>query len=78
VEDRRVATSRSSPPRAARGRGQQGDKSPSHIQKIFSLLYGMRKSQHAADVKDQHERHERKKIIKSVKEIHAHLDLQPP
>jgi hypothetical protein len=38
----------------------------------------MYKSKHAADVKDQHERHERKKIIKSVKEIRAHLDLQPP
>jgi hypothetical protein len=35
-------------------------------------------SQHAADVKAQHERREIKKIIKSMKEIHAHLNLQPP
>jgi hypothetical protein len=78
VEDRRAATPRSSPPRAARGRGQHGDKPPSPIQKIFSLLFGMCKSQHAADVKAQHEGRERKKITKSVKEIRAHLDLQPP
>jgi hypothetical protein len=38
----------------------------------------MCKSQHAADVKAQHERRERNKITKSVKEIRAHLDLQPP
>jgi hypothetical protein len=38
----------------------------------------MCKSKHAIDVKAQHERHERKKITKSVKEIHTHLDLQPP
>jgi hypothetical protein len=38
----------------------------------------MCKSQHAADVGAQHERRERKKIIKSVKEMRAHLDLQPP
>jgi hypothetical protein len=31
VEERRAATLRSSPPRVARGRGQQGDKPPSHI-----------------------------------------------
>jgi hypothetical protein len=31
VEDRRAAAPRSSPPRAARGRGQQGDKPPSPI-----------------------------------------------
>jgi hypothetical protein len=42
------------------------------------LLFGLCKSQHIADVKAQHERRERKKITKSVKEIRAHLDLQPP
>jgi hypothetical protein len=78
VEERRVAASRSSPPRAAIGRGQQGDKPPSPIQKNFSLLFGMCKSQHAADVKAPHERRERKKITKLVKEIHTHLNLQPP
>jgi hypothetical protein len=41
VEERRAATPHSSPPRAARGRGQQGDKPPSPIQNIFSLLFGM-------------------------------------
>jgi hypothetical protein len=35
-------------------------------------------SQHAADVKAQHERHARRKDTKSVKEIHAQLNLQPP
>jgi hypothetical protein len=78
VEDRRAAAPWSSPPKAARGREQQGDKPPSPIRKIFSLLFGMCKSKHAIDVKAQHERHERKKITKSVKEIHTHLDLQPP
>jgi hypothetical protein len=38
----------------------------------------MYKSQHAADVRAQHERRERRKITKSVKEIHTHLNLQPP
>jgi hypothetical protein len=38
----------------------------------------MFKSQHAADVKDQHERHARRKDTKSMKEIHSHLNLQPP
>jgi hypothetical protein len=38
----------------------------------------MCKSQHAADVRAQHERRERRKITKSVKEIHTHLNLQPP
>jgi hypothetical protein len=38
----------------------------------------MSKSQHAADVKAHHERCERKKITKSMKEIRAHLKLQPP
>jgi hypothetical protein len=37
----------------------------------------MCKSQHAADVMAQHERRERRKITKSVKEIHTHLNLQP-
>jgi hypothetical protein len=37
----------------------------------------MFKSQHAADVRAQHERRERKNITKSVKEIRAHQDLQP-
>jgi hypothetical protein len=67
VEKSRAATPQSSPPRATRGRGQPRDKHPSPIQKIFSLLFGMCKSQHAADVRAQHERRERRKIIKSVK-----------
>jgi AraC-like DNA-binding protein len=54
------------------------DKPPSPIQKIFSLLFGMCKSQHTVDVKAQHERHARRKDTKSVKEIHVHLNLQPP
>jgi hypothetical protein len=78
VEERRAVAPRASLPRAARGRGQQGDKPPSPIQKMFSLLFGMCKFQHAADVKDQHERRERRKITKSVKEMHTHLNLQPP
>jgi hypothetical protein len=78
VEEMRVATPHSLPPRAARGRGQQGDKPPSPIQKIFSLLFGMCKSQHVTDVRAQHERRERRKITKSVKEIHTSLNLQPP
>jgi hypothetical protein len=78
VDDRRVVAPRSSPPRAARGRGQQEDKPPSPIRKIFSLLFGMCKFQHTADVKAQHKRRKRKKISKSVKQIRTHLDLQPP
>jgi hypothetical protein len=78
VEVTRVAAPHSSPPRAARGRGQQGDKPPSPIQKKFSLLFRMCKSQYAADVRAQYERRERRKIIKSVKEICTHLNLQPP
>jgi hypothetical protein len=77
VEDTRAVAPHSSPPRAARGRGQQRDKSLSPIRKIFSLLFGICKSQHAADVKAQHESRERKKITKSVKEIRAHLNLHP-
>jgi hypothetical protein len=38
----------------------------------------MCKSQHTADVKALHERRARRKDTKSIKEIHAHLDLQPP
>jgi hypothetical protein len=78
VEDSRAAAPHSSPPRTARGRGQPRDKPPSPIQKIFSLLFGICMSQHAADVRAQHERRERRKISKSVKEIHTHLNLQPP
>jgi hypothetical protein len=68
MEDRRVAAPRvSSPPSAARGRGQHGDKPPSPIQKFFSLLFGICKSQQATEVKAQHERHARRKDTKSVK-----------
>jgi hypothetical protein len=41
-------------------------------------MFGMCKSQHTTDVKAQHERRARRKDTKSVKEIHAHLNLQPP
>jgi hypothetical protein len=78
VEESRVAAPHSSPPRAARGRGQPRDKPPSPIQKNFSLLFGICKSQHAADVRAQREKRERRKITKSVKEIRTHLNLQPP
>jgi hypothetical protein len=78
VEESRAAAPHSSPPRAARGRGQPRDKPPSPIRKIFSLLFRMCKSKHAADVRAQHERRERRKITKSVKEIRTHLNLQPP
>jgi hypothetical protein len=78
VEESRAAAPHSSPPMASRGRGQTRDKPPSPIRKFFSLLFGMCKSQHATDVKAQHERRERRKIIKSVKEIRTHLNLQPP
>jgi hypothetical protein len=78
VEDTRVAAPHSSSPRAARGRGQQRDKTPSPIRKIFSLLFGICKSKHTTDGKAQHERRERMKITKSVKEIRAHQNLQPP
>jgi hypothetical protein len=77
VEDKIAAVPHSSPPRAARGRGQQRDKNPSPIQKIFSLLFEICMSQQAANVKAQHERRERKKITKSMKEIRAHLNFQP-
>jgi hypothetical protein len=78
VEESRAVAPHSSPPMAARGRGQPRDKPPSLIQKKFILLFGMCKSQHTVDVRAQHERSERRKITKSVKEIHAHLNLQPP
>jgi hypothetical protein len=78
MEERRAAAPRSSPPRATRERGKQGYKPPSPIQKMFSLLFGMCESQHAADVRPQHERRERREITKSVKEIRTHLNLQPP
>jgi AraC-like DNA-binding protein len=42
------------------------------------LLFQMCKSQYATDVRAQYERRERRKIIKSVKEICTHLNLQPP
>jgi hypothetical protein len=77
VEDRRAAAPRSSPPIVARGRGQQGDKQPSHIRKMLNLLFGMCKSQHVMDVRAQHQRSALKKDTKSVKEIHSHLNLQP-
>jgi hypothetical protein len=77
VEESRAVAPHSSPPRAARGRGQPRDKPPSPIQKIFSLLFGMCKSQHAIDIRAQHERRERRKINKLVKEICTHLNLQP-
>jgi hypothetical protein len=78
VKESRAAAPHSSPPRAARERGKPRDKPPSPIQKIFSLLFGMCKSQHAAYVRSQYERRERIQITKSVKEIRTHLNLQPP
>jgi hypothetical protein len=44
---------------------------------MLNLLFGLCKSQHTIDVKAQHERCERKKITKSVKEIHTHLNMHP-
>jgi hypothetical protein len=67
VEDLRAAAPHSSSPRVVRGRGQPRNKPPSPIQKNFSLLLGMCKSQHAVYVRAQHERRERRKITKSVK-----------
>jgi hypothetical protein len=78
VEESRAVAPHSSPPRGARGRGQSRDKHSSPTWKIFSLLFGMYKSQHATDVRAQYERRERRKITKSVKEIHTHFNLQPP
>jgi hypothetical protein len=45
---------------------------------MLNLMFGMCKSQHATDVRAQHERRERRKITKLVKEIRTHLNLQPP
>jgi hypothetical protein len=78
VEERGATTPRCSPPKTARGRGQQGDKPPSPIHKKIGLLFGMCKFQHVADVRAQHERRERRKITELGKEIHTHLNLQPP
>jgi hypothetical protein len=79
VEERRAAAPRvSSTPRVARGRGQQGDKPLTPIQKMFNLIFGMCKSQHATDVKAQHGKHARKKDTKSAEEIHSHISLQNP
>jgi AraC-like DNA-binding protein len=78
VEDTRAAVPHSSPPMTARRRGQKRDKPLPLIQKIFSLLFEMCKSQYVADVKAQHERRAKRKDTKSVKEIHDHLNLQPP
>jgi hypothetical protein len=78
VEDLRAAAPHSSLPRAARGRGQPRDKPPSPIQKIFSLLFGMCKSQHAADVRAQHERRERRKNHQISERIMYSLELAAP
>jgi hypothetical protein len=76
VNDTRTASPRgSSLPRAARGSGQQGDKPPSPIRKMFNLRFAMCKSQHVVDVKAQYESRARKKDTKSVMEIHTHLNL---
>jgi hypothetical protein len=45
---------------------------------MLGLIFGLFKSQHAADVRAQHDRRARKKDTKAVKEIHTHLNLQPP
>jgi hypothetical protein len=37
----------------------------------------MCKSQHATDVKAQHERHAKRKDTELIKVIHAHLNLEP-
>jgi hypothetical protein len=80
VEESRAAAPHSLSPRAARGRGQPRDKplSPSPIQKIFSLLFEMCKSQHAADVRAQHERREKKENYQiSERNMHS-LELVAP
>jgi Mg2+ and Co2+ transporter CorA len=41
------------------------------------LLFGIYKSQHATELKAQYERRARRKDTKSMKKIHAHLNLQP-
>jgi hypothetical protein len=45
---------------------------------MLGLIFGMCKSQHAMDVRAQHERRARKKDTKSIKVVHANLNLQPP
>jgi hypothetical protein len=45
---------------------------------MLNLMFWMCKSQHVADEKAQLERRARRKDTKSVKEIQAHLNLQPP
>jgi hypothetical protein len=75
MEKRRAAAPHFSPPRAARGRGQQGEKPLSPIQKMLNLMFGMCRSQHTLDVKAHRERYARKKDTKSMKEIHSHLNL---
>jgi hypothetical protein len=71
IEESRTTTPShsSSPPRAGRGRVQQGEKPPSPLRKMFSLIFGMCNSQHVADVKPQHERRPWKKDTKSIKEV---------
>jgi hypothetical protein len=78
VEERRATAPQVSPPRAASGRGKQGDKPHLLFRRFLVCCLGMCKSQHAANVRFQHERCERKKITKSMKEIRAHLNLWPP
>jgi hypothetical protein len=68
----------SSPPRAGRGSGRQSGKPPSSLRMMFGMIYGLCKSQHAADVRAHHERQARKKDTKSLKQMHAHMNLQPP
>jgi hypothetical protein len=58
------------------GEGSQETKNCPLFRK-FSV-FGICKFQHATDVRAQHERRERRKITKSVKEICTHLNLQPP
>jgi hypothetical protein len=44
---------------------------------MFGMIYGLCKSQHAADVRAHHERQARKKDTKSIKQIHSHMNLHP-
>jgi len=81
-----VAPSSPPPPRAAKVRArQQGassshnqDKPPSPLRKIFNMLFSMCRKQSAIEVRMHHERQERKKNTRRLKEIHSHLNLQPP
>jgi hypothetical protein len=59
MEERKAAAPRVSPPRAASGRGKQGDK-PHLLFRRFSACY--LGGEHVADVRFQHERRKRKKI----------------